>query len=140
MLLSNAASPGGVAIIQAALQPQGTLNGMLGRPTLAFHFGEGGELDGACVCSPGPSACTHSGRVCRHECVVDLRPGGPEFRCSPPQTGQKPPQGRPAVALALPRSTLSDPSLAGILSLICKCGAPGKKELQPVCFVGGLKY
>lgn len=134
VLLSNAASPGGVAIVQAALQPQGTMNQMLGRPTLTFPCGEGGELEGASVWSSGPSACTRTGRGCRHACVMDLLSDGPEFRCVPPQTGQQPPQERPAISHAVPTSTLSDPSLAGILSFICKCRAPDTYEFLTTCW------
>eukprot|EP00066_Takifugu_rubripes_P024057 XP_011613323.1 PREDICTED: very low-density lipoprotein receptor-like [Takifugu rubripes] len=88
VLLSNANSPGGVFIMHSALQPS------------------------------GPSACSHAGRVCQHECVVDLLSDGPEFRCVPPETGLKRPQESPSISRTVPASTLSDPSLAGILSLI----------------------
>ena len=91
--------------------------------TSDFPFWERSWLAGASVWSSGPSACTHTGRVCQHECLVDLLADSPEFRCVPPETGQKTPQDRPAISRTVPPSTLSDPTQAGILSLVCKYGA-----------------
>lgn len=118
VLLSNAGSPRGVAIIQSALQPKGTMNRMHAPHTLTLHSVKEGRLDGASVWSAGTSACSHSGRVCRHQCIVDLLSDSPEFRCVPPETGPKTPEERPAITV--PASTSSDPSLAGILSVICE--------------------
>nr|XP_046247889.1 low-density lipoprotein receptor-like [Scatophagus argus] len=64
----------------------------------------------------GPSVCGHT--VCQHKCVVDLLSESPEFSCTPPEPVQKKPQETPAISRTVPASTLSDPSFAGILSLI----------------------
>lgn len=101
--------------------------------TAAFHFGPG-KWEGASLWSSGPSACSRTGRVCQHECVLHLLSDSPEFRCVPPETGQKTPQDSPAMSRTVPTSALSDPSLAGILSLVCKWGADGKWEILLVKF------
>ncbi|XP_034736897.1 very low-density lipoprotein receptor-like isoform X3 [Etheostoma cragini] len=88
VLLSNITSPGGVVIIQPALQPN------------------------------GPSVCGHTGTLCDHGCTVDLLSESPEFSCTPPEKGQNTPQEIPAISRTFPTSTLSDPTSAGILSLI----------------------
>ncbi|XP_041862489.1 low-density lipoprotein receptor-related protein 8-like [Melanotaenia boesemani] len=60
VLLSNLTSPGGVAILQPALQPN------------------------------GPSACGLPGVVCQHECAVDLLAKRLQFSCiSPPAISSK---------------------------------------------------
>ncbi|XP_051232632.1 low-density lipoprotein receptor-related protein 8 [Dicentrarchus labrax] len=88
VLLSNATSPGGVAIIQPVLQPN------------------------------GPSVCGHTRMVCQHECVVNLLSESPEFSCSPTETEHNKSLEIPAISRTVPESTLSDPTFAGILSLI----------------------
>ncbi|KAM9358381.1 low-density lipoprotein receptor-related protein 8-like [Symphorus nematophorus] len=88
VLLSNATSPGGVVIIQPVLQPK------------------------------GPSVCGHTKTVCQHGCVVSLLSEMPEFSCSSPKTEQNKSQEIPAISRRVPASSLSDPTFAGILSLI----------------------
>ncbi|XP_074525130.1 low-density lipoprotein receptor-related protein 8-like [Halichoeres trimaculatus] len=88
VLLSNTTSPGGVVIIQSVLQPN------------------------------GPSVCGHPEAVCQHECVVDLRSERLQFTCNSPETGQNKSRELPDVSRVIPTSTLSDPTFAGILSLI----------------------
>ncbi|XP_076583327.1 low-density lipoprotein receptor-related protein 8-like [Chaetodon auriga] len=88
VLLSNATSAGGVAIVQPVLQPN------------------------------GPSVCGHTRTVCQHGCVVDLLSASPEFSCAPPGTGQNKSQEIPTISRTVPASNLSDPTFAGILSLI----------------------
>ncbi|CAJ1060825.1 low-density lipoprotein receptor-like [Xyrichtys novacula] len=88
VLLSNTTSPGGVAIIQSALQPK------------------------------GPSVCGHPETVCQHVCAVDLLSDGLMFSCKSPETGQNKSRELPGVSHMVPSSTLSDPTFAGILSLI----------------------
>ncbi|XP_040897214.1 low-density lipoprotein receptor-related protein 8-like [Toxotes jaculatrix] len=88
VLLTNFTSPGGVAIVQPVLQPN------------------------------GPSVCGHPGTICQHECVVNLLSESPEFSCIFPETGENKSQETPAVSRTVPSSTLSDPVFAGILSLI----------------------
>ncbi|XP_074490741.1 low-density lipoprotein receptor-related protein 8-like isoform X1 [Sebastes fasciatus] len=56
----------------------------------------------------GSSVCGHTRTVCEHECVVDLLSENPEFSCTQ----------IPAISRTVPASTLSDPTFAGILSLI----------------------
>ncbi|XP_038571501.1 low-density lipoprotein receptor-related protein 8-like isoform X2 [Micropterus salmoides] len=88
VLLSNATSPGGVVIIQPVLQPN------------------------------GPSVCGNTRTVCQHECVVNLLSESPEFSCTPPETRRNKSEEIPAISRSVPASTLSDPTNAGILSLI----------------------
>uniref|UniRef100_A0AAQ6AB54 EGF-like domain-containing protein n=1 Tax=Amphiprion ocellaris TaxID=80972 RepID=A0AAQ6AB54_AMPOC len=88
VLLSNITSLGGVSIIQAVLQPNGT------------------------------SVCGHLGTVCRHKCVVNLRSEHPKFSCISPEMKQNQSQEIPAITHTVPTSTLTDPAFAGILSLI----------------------
>ncbi|TDH08738.1 hypothetical protein EPR50_G00100380 [Perca flavescens] len=88
VLLSNVTSPGGVVILQPALQPNGA------------------------------SVCGHTGTLCHHECTVDLLSESPEFSCTPPEKGQNTSEEIPAISRTVPASTLSDPTSAGILSLI----------------------
>ncbi|XP_070688328.1 low-density lipoprotein receptor-like [Pempheris klunzingeri] len=88
VLLSNATSPGGVVIIQPALQPI------------------------------GPSVCGRTRTVCERECVVDLQPESLEFSCAHPETGRNASEEIPAISRTVPVSTLSDHTFAGILSLI----------------------
>ncbi|KAM9761384.1 low-density lipoprotein receptor-like isoform 1-T1 [Menidia menidia] len=92
VLLSDIASPGGVAIIQPVLQPKESL----------FLL-----TNSAFCCSKGPSACGRPGMVCEHKCAVDLLTERLQFSCI-----------SPAISRALPEATLSNPSFAGILSLI----------------------
>ncbi|XP_072244889.1 low-density lipoprotein receptor-related protein 8-like [Leuresthes tenuis] len=56
----------------------------------------------------GPSACGHPGVTCQHTCAVELLSERLQFSCSSP----------PAISCTLPAGTLSDPTFAGILSLI----------------------
>uniref|UniRef100_UPI0037E90A9B low-density lipoprotein receptor-related protein 8-like n=1 Tax=Semicossyphus pulcher TaxID=241346 RepID=UPI0037E90A9B len=88
VLLSNATSPGGVVLVQPALQPD------------------------------GPSACGHTGVVCQHECVVDLLSESLTFSCTPPETRQNKSLDLPGISRTVPASSLSDPTFAGILSVI----------------------
>ncbi|XP_037104975.1 low-density lipoprotein receptor-like isoform X1 [Syngnathus acus] len=84
-LLTNVTSPGGLAIIQPALQPK--YNGVCGRP----------------------------GMWCTQTCVVDLLSPTISFHCA--GSRRNPSQGVPAISRTVPAFGLSDPGLAGILSL-----------------------
>ncbi|XP_061594512.1 low-density lipoprotein receptor-like [Cololabis saira] len=88
ILASHVNSPGGVAIMQPALQPR------------------------------GPSACGRPGVVCQHECVVQLLPHSLQFSCFSPEMRDSNKSSTPAISRTVPQSTLSDPMFAGILSLI----------------------
>ncbi|KAG7514296.1 low-density lipoprotein receptor-related protein 8-like [Solea senegalensis] len=87
-LLTNLPSPGGIVIMQPALQPN------------------------------GPSLCGRPRTVCRHECIVDLQSESPKFTCIFPETGQNTSQEIPAISHTIPASSLSDPTFLGVLSLI----------------------
>ncbi|XP_036971783.1 low-density lipoprotein receptor-related protein 8-like [Acanthopagrus latus] len=88
ILLPNATSPGGMVIVQPVLQPS------------------------------GPSVCGHTRTVCQHECIIDLMSESPELSCTPPAPGQNKSQEIPAISRTVPAPTLSEPTFAGILSLI----------------------
>ncbi|XP_077441221.1 low-density lipoprotein receptor-like isoform X1 [Vanacampus margaritifer] len=89
-LVTNVTSPGGIAIIQPALQPDSI------------------------------AACGNPGKVCTHECVVDLISETPTFHCT--GMGRNRSHGIPAVSRSVPASRLSDFGFAGILSLIVFLG------------------
>ncbi|GAA6232891.1 low-density lipoprotein receptor-like isoform X1 [Lates japonicus] len=88
VLLTNITSPGGVVIVQPVLQPNGS------------------------------SLCGQTGTTCQHICDMDLLSERPEFSCIFPKTEQNKSQEIPAISRTVPASTLSDPTFAGILSLI----------------------
>lgn len=119
-VLANANTPGGVFVMHSALQPRG-MSSQTRAPWKQTGLLANYSLS---VWSSGPSACSRTG--CRHGCAVDLLPEGPEFRCVPPETGEKRPRESPSISRTVPTSSLSDPTLAGILSLICTCRARQK--------------
>ncbi|KAK5907103.1 hypothetical protein CesoFtcFv8_004987 [Champsocephalus esox] len=88
VLLSNVTSPGGVVIVQPALQPN------------------------------GPSVCRHAGTVCQQEYVVDLLSQSPQFDCTCSEKKQNTSQEIPVISRTVPATSVSDPAFAGILSLI----------------------
>ncbi|KAM3619928.1 uncharacterized protein V6R79_015960 [Siganus canaliculatus] len=88
ILLSNATSPGGVAISQPALQPN------------------------------GPAVCGRTRTLCQHQCFVDLLSESPVFSCSRPDSSQNGSEDTPTMTRTVPVSSLTDPAFAGILSLI----------------------
>ncbi|XP_038147474.1 low-density lipoprotein receptor-like [Cyprinodon tularosa] len=65
----------------------------------------------------GAAACGRPGTVCQHECLVDLMPERLHFSCNSKQTRPNQPE-IPSLSRSPPASTLSDPTFAGILSLI----------------------
>lgn len=58
--------------------------------------------------------------LCQHECVIDLMSESLELSCTPPEPGQNKSQEIPAISRTVPAPTLSEPTFAGILSLISK--------------------
>ncbi|KAM9383922.1 vitellogenin receptor Yl-like isoform 2-T2 [Pholidichthys leucotaenia] len=70
----------------------------------------------------GSSVCGRLGTVCHHKCIVDLLSESPEFSCSSPKTRLNKSQEIPDVSHRVPPSTLSDPTLAGVLALIMFLG------------------
>ncbi|KAG7230673.1 hypothetical protein INR49_025390 [Caranx melampygus] len=88
VLRTDVTSPGGVVIVQPVLQPN------------------------------GPSVCGRPGTMCRHKCAVTLLSERPEFSCVPPEMGRNKSEETPAISRTVPASPLSDPTFAGILSLI----------------------
>ncbi|KAK1897457.1 Low-density lipoprotein receptor [Dissostichus eleginoides] len=88
VLLSNVTSPGGVVIVQPALQPN------------------------------GPSVCRHAGMVCQQEYVVDLLSQSPQFNCTCSEKKKNTSQEIPLISRTVPATSVSDPAFAGILSLI----------------------
>ncbi|XP_057697780.1 low-density lipoprotein receptor-related protein 8-like isoform X2 [Corythoichthys intestinalis] len=86
LLLTNVSSAAGIAIIQPALQPNS--NAPCGKP----------------------------GRVCKHDCIVDLLSETLSFSCV--GKGNNPSQGIPAISRTIPASRLSDLEFTGILSVI----------------------
>ncbi|KAM9848879.1 low-density lipoprotein receptor-related protein 8-like [Aulostomus maculatus] len=88
VLLNNVTSPGGVAIIQPALQPN------------------------------REAVCGRIGMACKHGCVINLISETPRFICPSLETTKPKPQVIPAVSHTVPASDLSHAAFAGILSLI----------------------
>ncbi|KAK5869748.1 hypothetical protein PBY51_024443 [Eleginops maclovinus] len=88
VLLSNVTSPGGVVIVQPALQPN------------------------------GPTVCRHAGTVCQQQYVVDLLSESPQFNCTCSEKNKNMAQEIPVISHTVPATSLSDPAFAGILSLL----------------------
>ncbi|XP_029939944.1 low-density lipoprotein receptor-related protein 8-like [Salarias fasciatus] len=88
VLQSRVASPGGLALVHPVLQPN------------------------------GPPLCECVGAVCQHERVTDLLPENPKFGCNSPRKAQNESQEVPMISHTVSGSVLSDPTLAGVLSLI----------------------
>ncbi|XP_029905112.1 low-density lipoprotein receptor-related protein 8-like [Myripristis murdjan] len=88
VLLSDIASPGGLVPVHPVLQPN------------------------------GPAVCGGSGKVCQHECILIFGSETPRFTCTSTETGQTSAGELPSISRTVPGVTLSDPTFAGILSLI----------------------
>ncbi|CAN9500946.1 unnamed protein product [Ophioblennius macclurei] len=85
---SGVTSPGGVAVVHPVLQPNGT------------------------------PICKCVGTTCQRESVVDLVSENPKFSCISPTNEQSDSLEVPTVSRTVSASVFSDPTMAGILSLI----------------------